>query len=210
MSNLVAPKSWCNRINEEVEAWVKNYFGQQMQYDSSLEKTIDQWGFPWFRAGALIVNSEQKILLIHEGRVQVRKIRDEDIRNEYLYNGYDGSDWVDGDGGWNFPSGRLRRGESFEEAILRKAREESGWEIALASPLHVRKSDKAGNPYVMPVYLAGTTSGPEKYSTPKTRETLEISWFTPRQIHELGRDRALRSPEFVLNALKAYEDAQRE
>ena len=140
---------------------------------------------------------------MHEARVQVKKIKDATLQNYYLNVEHRGkSEWVDGDGGWNLPAGRLKPGESFEDGAWREVKEESDHQIKIQKVLSVRKSDDPSNLYVMPVYLAEDVSGPEQYST---AETSEIGWFSIEQIYALHRIGVLRSPGSVMSAINAYE-----
>lgn len=163
---------------------------------------IQKWGLPWFRAGALVYNKEGKILMMHEARVQVKKIKDPALQQKYLDAGKALKDWVDGDGGWNLPAGRVRVSESYAETDTREVGEESGWRIELEDLLHTRTSHKPGNIYTMPVFLAYAVDGPKQYHT---EETSEIDWFTPAEIREMNKSGALRSPEFVMTSLEAFE-----
>lgn len=160
--------------------------------------------WPWFRAGAVVVNNEGKILMIHEGRVQVKKIKDQALQDMYLTNGCKPSTWTNGDGGWNLPAGRLHPGETFEDGAEREVNEESGWDVVIKQPLCIRTSEKPDNQYYMPVFLAEAVSGPAEFHTVKTRETLEIGWFTVAEIRQMCADDMLRSPEFVTAAIDAY------
>lgn len=206
MSKILIPEIRDLEACSTVMKWVEANLGHNPEYDDSLQPTIDQWGFPWFRAGAVVYNyfdDQDKILMMHEARVQVKKIKDPDLKQRYLDEGHAESDWVDGDGGWNLPSGRLRPGESFEQAVTREVQEESGWSAMLVSYLLTRHSEKKSNQYVMPVFLARANVGPAQYATP---ETSEIGWFTVEEIRQMHKNGTLRSPEFVLESLIAYEN----
>lgn len=203
MPKIITPHSYHREIEREVQSWVDSCLGVNPTYDDSLQPTIDQWGLPWFRAGVLVVNRKNQFLLMHEARVQVGRIRDEERREELLAAGHKSRDWVNGDGGWNLPAGRLRIGENFEGAALREAKEETGWTIVIERFLYARHSEAPDNRYIMPVYWAMPVSGPLSYSTP---ETSEINWFTAEQIHNMAAEKQLRSPDFVLESLKVYQD----
>lgn len=202
MSKITIPRACTSELKETVTRWATAYFGPSLLYDDAKQAEIDQWGLPWFRAGAIVRDSEGKILMMHEGRVQVKKIKDEALKTRYLTEGYKPGDWVDGDGGWNLPSGRLRVGESFEAGVMREVKEESGWSIAFKDHIHTRHSEKPGNPYILPVYLTEAITGPTEY---RTVETMEIGWFTVAEIREMHAAGQLRSPDFVMDSLDAYE-----
>lgn len=202
MSKIVAiPETVDQELQKVVTSWATDFFGPTMLYDDALQDSIDQWGLPWFRAGAVVSNSEGKILMMHEGRIQVKKIKDEFLKNQYLAEGCSPNDWVDGDGGWNIPAGRLQPGESFEDAVIREVKEESQWDVKIKCHLYTRRSEKIGNAFIMPVYLAEAISGPKVF---RSKETLEIGWFTVAEIREMHADGKLRSPESVLGSLAAY------
>ncbi len=205
MSKITIPGTCFHQLERDVEEWVRAQFGPNPEYNPDLQPTIDRWGLPWFRSAAVVVNSEGKILLMHEGRVQVKKIKDPVLKSYYRdTKGCSDSTWVDGDGGWNLPSGRLRsgEGESFEDAALREVKEESGHQIVVKKVLCVRKSDNLANLYIMPVYLAEDVSGPEHYTT---AETMGIGWFSVEGIRALHDAGVLRSPDSVMSAIDAYE-----
>lgn len=163
---------------------------------------VQKWGLPWFRAGALVYNGERKILMMHEARVKVKKIKDPVLKQKLLDEGYSPSDWVDSDGGWNFPAGRLKVGEGFKEGIIREIKEESGWNVEIEGDLYTKQSKEPGNEHTMPVYLASAFSGPEQF---QTWETSEIGWFTPEEIREMNDSGVLRSPGFIMKSLELFE-----
>lgn len=200
--HIITPSTCWPKVAEQVNAWLEKNFGPNPEYNDAMQKVIDQWGLPWFRAGAVVTNTEGKILLIHEGRVQIKKIKDPTLKKYYLEVEHrKPSEWVDGDGGWNLPAGRLKPGESFEDGVMREVREESDYDIELKSVIDIREGNDPGNLYIMPVYLAKSLGGPVDLST---SEVLEIGWFTPAGIYALNQAHVLRSPEFVMNALDAY------
>ncbi len=202
MSKIIIPESCYPEVAVTVTRWVDTYFGPTLSYDDSLQASINQWGLPWFRAGAIVRNAEGKILMMHEGRVQIKKIKDEVLKNQLLSAGRKPSEWVDGDGGWNLPSGRLKPGESFEDGVQREIKEKSGWDIAIKDCLHIRQSNKPSNMYILPVYLAEAIAGPERY---KTAETSEIGWFLESEILGMCDKGLLRSPEFVTESINSYK-----
>lgn len=192
-------------LNTIIKQWADDNKIPTSITDPELRAHITRWGLPWYRAGAVVVNDKSEVLMVHEGRVQVKKIKDETLKNRYLAEGFKPGDWVDGDGGWNLPSGRLAPGETFKEAAQREVNEETGWNVDICQCLHVRSSEKPGNQYVMPVYLAEAIDGPTEYHTIETTETLEIRWLSLSQIRHLHADNQLRSPEFVLDSIAAFE-----
>lgn len=202
---IAIPETQDPALNAEIQQWAVANGIPVAITDAKLQKSIADWGLPWFRAGVVAVNGEGKILMIHEGRVQVKKIKDKVLKEQYLSEGRKPGDWVDGDGGWNLPAGRLNPGEMFEDAAERETDEESGWCVAVKQYLCKRTSERPGNQYIMPVFLADAFYGPAEFHTTATRETLEIAWLTPAEIRQFHAEDKLRSPEFVIAALDAYE-----
>lgn len=202
MTKILIPQSLYHEVQALVQDWTNSCLGDRPFYEDALQSTIDQWGFPWFRSGVLVSNRNGEILMMHEARVQIKKIKDLALKQRLLNDGHQPSEWVDGDGGWNLPAGRLRTGESFEDAGLREVYEETGWDVVIRYFLYARHSEKPDNQYIMPVYLALPMFGPPSYSTV---ETSEIGWRTPAQIRAMADAGQLRSPDFVLDSLKAYE-----
>lgn len=202
---ITIPETHCLKLNANIRRWAEANNIPASITDAALQESIAQWGLPWFRAGVVVVNKAGKILMIHEGRVQVKKIKDQALKDKYLAGGYKLSSWVDGDGGWNLPAGRLNPGEMFEDAAEREVNEESGWNVTIKQHLCTRTSEKPDNQYIMPVFLAEADYGPVNYHTAITHETMEIGWFTVAEIRQMCADDKLRSPEFVTAALDTYE-----
>lgn len=204
MSELIVaiPKTHCPKLDIDIQRWAESYRMPTVITDTALQEHIARWGLPWFRAGAVVANRAGKILMVHEGRVQVKKIKDEATRQRFLSEGYKPNAWVDGDGGWNLPAGRLTLDEYFEDGAGREVNEESGWKVTIKQHLCTRSSEKPGNQYIMPVFLADPVSGPDQYHTD---ETIEIGWFTVEEVRSLGVAGLLRSPESVIESLDAYQ-----
>ena len=182
MSKIITPETYYSGLKTTIADWVTATLGLNPSYDDTLQNSIDQWGLPWFRAGAVVHNGAGKILMMHEGRVQVGKLKNKVEKEFHLARGLTKSSWICGDGGWNLPAGRLRSGESFENGAIREVMEESNWDIELKEVIHVRHSEKPNNQYILPVYLAEAIAGPELY---RTEETMEIGWFTPKEIQAM-------------------------
>lgn len=203
MPKIITPATSNHQLRIAIDDWLHTKFGPNPEYDSSKETDIDNYGLPWFRAGVLVVNHLDKILMIHEGRIHIDKIQDKNFRDWVLETKRcDEGGWCDGDGRWNIPAGRLARGESFEEAALREAKEETGHDVSILGIIHVRWGKK----YVMPTYLAADVSGPEEYCTKTSREVIGIQNFSTEGVHALADAGILRSPESVMGSLKAYEN----
>lgn len=198
---IAIPQAHNPQLNAEIQQWAEANNIPTAITDPKLQESIAEYGTPWFRSAAVVVNNGGRILMIHEGRVQIKKIKDEALKQQKLAEGRSLNDWVDGDGGWNMPSGRLGLGEVFEDGAERETKEESGWKATIKQYLCTR----TGKLYIMPIFLARANHGPAQFRTTETRETLEIAWLTVEEIRKLHADNKLRSPEFVSQALDAYE-----
>lgn len=205
---IALPASSYPSVKAAVHRWEATHSVPIAIDDAALQVSILEWGLPWFRAGAVVVNATGEILMVHEGRVQVAKIKDKALKQKYLSEGCKPNTWVDGDGGWNLPAGRLSLGEDFEFAARREVREESGWQVTIERHLCTRSSDQPSNLYIMPVFLAKPVSGPAEFHTIETRETLEIAWMTVEGIRFLHSHDLLRSPDFVMSSIEAYQRIQ--
>lgn len=204
MSKIVIPEASCLDLQPEIARWLHAKFGPDPEYDSAMESTIQQWGLPWFRAGALIVDEHGKIIMIHEGRVNIKKVRDENYKQWLIEtNRCDAEGWADGDGGWNIPAGRLAPGESFEEGVAREVMEECAHEIEVLGVIHVRW----GKDYVMPTFLAlaQNLSWPLRHEVKDSREVIDVCSFSIEGIRALNDAGVLRSPESVIDTINAYD-----
>ncbi len=196
---IIVPATGNVELMTKITEWVHAKFGSEPEYDSTLQPVIDEFGLPWFRAAALVVDQEGKILMMHERKAQIKKLKSVALKDYYLNIQRKGkNEWVDEDGGWNIPAGRIMTGETFEQGLLREVKEESGHAVKLLGVLHVRW----GKDYVMPTYLVEDQSGPARYHT---SETLNIHKFSLEGVHVLHEVAILRSPESVMDTLDAYE-----
>lgn len=202
MSQIIIPETQCTGLTQEIARWLHAKFGPNPEYDSAKERDIGQWGLPWFRAGALVIDEDNKILMIHEGRVHIKKVRDENYK-QWLIETHrcDAGGWADGDGGWNIPAGRLALGESFEEGVVREVKEESGHDVKVLGIIHVRW----GKDYVMPTFLAQNLSWPLQCRVKDPKEVIGICNFSVEGVRALDDAGVLRSPESVMDTIDAYE-----
>ena len=99
---------------------------------------------------ALVTNEEGKILLVN-------------------------SPWR----GWEYPGGLIEPGETFEEALHREVREESGVEIRITSFVGICKN--VGLDIVNIDFTAQYTGG----SLTTSDESTEVGWFTAEEAFEM-------------------------
>lgn len=199
MSKIVTPLSSTPKLKTAIDQWVQAKYGFDPKYNPELQSIINEFGLPWFRVAALVVDADGKILMMHEAKVQVKKIKSRTLQNHYLTEEHrDKKDWVNEDGGWNIPAGRVMTGESFEDALVREVKEESDHTIKILGLLYIRW----GKDYAMPTYLVQDLAGPEEY---QTEETLGIGKFSVEGIRALRTAGILRSPESVVDSLSVYE-----
>ena len=60
---------------------------------------------------------------------------------------------------WSFPKGKLRQGETAEQAALREVKEETGLDCLLGTPLPTRRYRVAGRPKEVRYWSATPTGG---------------------------------------------------
>ena len=99
-------------------------------------------------------------------------------------------------GQWNLPGGHVDQGETIEQAAIREAKEETGFDVALDAKLLVLHS--AVDRPVLHAFAAHITGGQLHYPAD---EILAAKWFTPAEIRLMTRE--LRSADYVLGALEA-------
>ena len=99
---------------------------------------------------ALVTNEEGKILLVN-------------------------SPWR----GWEYPGGLIEPGETFEEALHREVREESGVEIEITGFVGICKN--VGRDIVNIDFIARYTGG----TLTTSEESTEVGWFAPEQAMEM-------------------------
>ena len=124
-----------------------------------MQKGIDYIGVG---VGAVIVNSEGKVLLMKRGLK---------ARNER--------------GKWQIPGGGLEFGESFEDAIRREVKEELGIDIKLTKMLDVSNQIllEERQHWVSPIFLCSVLDGEPRILEPEKCD--QIGWYTLKEIDAL-------------------------
>ena len=97
---------------------------------------------------------------------------------------------------WNWPAGKVDEGESIEQAAVREAKEECGFDIALVQKLGIWQANISTPP--KHAFLAKIIGGELKYPED---ELLDAKWFNPAEIVELGKQNKLRG-EWIQDAIK--------
>lgn len=101
-------------------------------------------------------------------------------------------------GKWNLPAGKVDEGETLEEAAIREAREECGYEVELQRRLVVIHTE--ANRPVLHAFSAAIVGG--ELNIPED-EILDAKWFTATEVRSMESD--IRTPVYVLGALDAFE-----
>ena len=98
---------------------------------------------------------------------------------------------------WNFPAGKVDTGESFEQAAMREAKEESGYDIELIREIGIFQAlptDAVKHAFEAKI-IGGDLKFPED-------EMLDAQWFTLDEINQM-KDK-LRD-EWILGAINILE-----
>lgn len=85
-----------------------------------------------------------------------------------------------GSGKWSLPAGFVERGERVEDAAKREVREEVGLDVALGPLLGLYS--EAGEPVVLAVYLAESSSGEPVAAD----DLIDVGWFAPDALPDLA------------------------
>lgn len=81
---------------------------------------------------------------------------------------------------WNFPAGRVDLGESLEQAAIREAKEESGYDVELIKEVaifHAQATDVVKHAYEAKI-IGGKLEFPDD-------EILDAQWFTLKEIEQM-------------------------
>ena len=98
---------------------------------------------------------------------------------------------------WNFPAGRVKKGDTIEKTAIKEAKEESGYNVELIRKLDIFQESAEVPP--QHAFEARIISGELKW--PKT-EILDARWFSFKEIE--GMRKKLRG-EWILGAITILE-----
>ncbi|WP_254536883.1 NUDIX hydrolase [Halomarina litorea] len=98
------------------------------------------------------------------------------------------------DGDWEFPGGRIDRGEAVMPALHRELREETGLSVTVGGPVHtaVRKRHDRGKFFVY--YRCAT----DEADVTLSEEHVDSEWTTPERARDRLNDRCRSALERVL------------
>jgi len=99
---------------------------------------------------------------------------------------------------WNFPAGHVDVGESLEEAAIREAKEEVGYNVKLVKKNNVHQNS-ISEP-VKHVFEAKIISGELKFPED---EILDVRWFSFEEIKNM-KDK-LRISDWIIETINIFE-----
>src|SRR3989338_887640 len=99
---------------------------------------------------------------------------------------------------WNFPGGKVDVGESFEQAAIREAKEESGYDVEIIKKIGIFQANPTNA--VKHAFEVKIIGGELNF---QLDELLDAKWFTFDEIKQM-RDK-LREGEWILDAINILE-----
>lgn len=106
-------------------------------------------------------------VLFHEGRVFIQKRPEHGI-------------WANL---WEFPGGRIEKGEKAHEALVREFKEETEFDIQVTGKIQIIKHNYTRYRVDLHCYRCAL-SDPEKLSAPVLHEAQRYKWVSPDELHE--------------------------
>jgi ADP-ribose pyrophosphatase YjhB (NUDIX family) len=103
---------------------------------------------------------------------------------------------------WNLPAGHVDKGETIEQAAVREAKEETGFDVAIIKKLIISHND-AETP-VKHAFRAQITGGELSV---QQDELLDVRWMTFQEIAKLNKAGKLREA-WVWESISAVENAE--
>lgn len=129
-----------------------------------------------FVVAGVVIKKDGKFLLVQEKKLKARGL-------------------------WNLPAGRVEIGDTIEQAAIREAKEETGYDVRLIRKLGV--FHKSGDEAVKHVFEAEIVGGELSFSK---EEILDVRWFGIEEINQM-KDK-LRRP-WVLEAIGLLENKKK-
>lgn len=99
---------------------------------------------------------------------------------------------------WNFPAGHVDMGESIEEAAIREAKEEVGYNVELIKKINITQN--LSNEPVKHVFEAKIISGELKFPE---NEILDAKWFSFEEIKNMKNK--LRNSDWIIGTINIFE-----
>lgn len=127
----------------------------------------EEWEASIERVGVVVgclIKKEDKYLLVQENQESARGL-------------------------WNLPAGHVDKDESFEEAVIREVKEETGFDVKLIA--HIALYHESASKSIKHVYSAEITAG--KLSA-QEGEILSVAWLTYEEIQAIKQDSKIRAP----------------
>lgn len=143
-----------------------------------------RWGDSWYRAGVVVTNDQGEFLLVEELRARINGV------------------WHDVEDIWNIPSGSCEEDERFLDAAIREAHEELGRGVKLKGICAIKHGKHNDDPCLLIVFVAELTDEVFEFDH---KEIKSQRWFSADAIHDLNRQKRLRSSDLVLQAVGNYQ-----
>lgn len=155
-----------------------------------LQTHIDRWGWSFVRAGVVVRDQFGRYLCIEDIRCRIGGVY------QTVYDV------------WNLPAGSAKTPlESFLQTAVREVKEETGYSVKLTGLAYIKRKLDAKSPHIMPVYTAEVVGD----DTPQDfdhKEIHSLRWMTCEEIMDLKLKGKLRSPDFILEAVRRCETGE--
>lgn len=152
------------------------------------KKEVEEYGWPFFKAGIILTNCHGDILLIKEAK------------EKRLVDGKE--QWVPtSDGKWNLPCGRLQNWESFKRGADREGMEESGFDYDIVDICHIGYRSDINNPYIIIIYHAINPYDISITDPPNPEEVAGRQWFSYEEVIALRDSHQLRNTDLILGSI---------